>query len=130
VRISDKFSTGLLRVNLIFSSHNYGPVNSPALGVVNPIDDEENQGLNSLSPESSRHLKTMIIEPEDFSGDHSNRWKKGSFPAIGTAEHTALVEAIRLNFPEIYENPVVPPSSREYRELASVSLVMSSSASA
>jgi hypothetical protein len=72
----------------------------------------------------------MIIEPEDFSGDDSCRWKKGSFPPIGTAEHTALVEAIRLNFPEIYENPVAPSSGREYRELSGLSAVMSSSASA
>jgi hypothetical protein len=67
----------------------------------------------------------MIIEPENFSGAHSYRWKKGSFPAIGTAEHIALVAAIRLNFPEIYDNPIYPPRGQEYRELPVLSSVSS-----
>lgn len=67
----------------------------------------------------------MIIEPENFSGDHSYRWKRGSFPAIGTAEHKALVAAIRLNFPEIYDNPICPPSGQEYCELPVMGAVIS-----
>jgi hypothetical protein len=43
-------------------------------------------------------------EPEDLSGDDPMCNENRRFPAIGTPEHTALVEAIKLNFPEIYMN--------------------------
>jgi hypothetical protein len=72
----------------------------------------------------------MLIEPENVSGDHSYRWKRGRFPAIGTAEHKALVAAIRLNFPEIYDNPICPPRGQEYREIPISSSVISPLASA
>jgi hypothetical protein len=48
--------------------------------------------------------QVMNAEPEDVSGDYSQFEEARRFPAIGTREHTALVEAIKLNFPEIYMN--------------------------
>jgi hypothetical protein len=45
------------------------------------------------------------VEPELLSRNRSLDMRARRYPAIGTPEHAALVSLIRLNFPEIYEDP-------------------------
>jgi hypothetical protein len=46
-------------------------------------------------------------EPEDLSKtDHFSKEAR-CFPTVGTREHAELIQAIMLNFPEIYEKAEV-----------------------
>ena len=47
-------------------------------------------------------------EPEDLSWTDRFSKEAGCFSALGIREHAALVQAIMLNFPEIYERTDVP----------------------
>jgi|CZKZ01.1.fsa_nt_gi hypothetical protein len=49
--------------------------------------------------------QVVNVEPEFLSKNRSVDMRGRRYPAIGTPEHAALVNLIRLNFPEIYEDP-------------------------
>lgn len=50
--------------------------------------------------------QVMRNEPENPIGDFALSKDARHVRAMGIHEHATLVEAIMLNFPEIYENPV------------------------
>ena len=49
------------------------------------------------------------VSQNDFGGNET--WR---IPAIGTPEHAALVDAIKQNFPEIYDDPNAPGNSEQF----------------
>jgi hypothetical protein len=53
-------------------------------------------------------------EPDPQSRNDMGSNEKRLFPAIGTPEHAALVEAIKVNFPEIYHTRETPGSDEKF----------------
>jgi hypothetical protein len=56
------------------------------------------------------------VEPELLSRNRSLGMRARRYPAIGTPEHAALVSLIKLNFPEIYEDPKDSQEERQHCE--------------
>ena len=65
--------------------------------------------------------QVMNVEPECPSRNRTADKKSWRYPAIGTPEHTALVDAIKLNFPEIYDHPNASGIRRQYGEPVALS---------
>jgi hypothetical protein len=61
--------------------------------------------------------QVVNVEPEYLSRSHSVDMRTRRYPVIGTPEHTALVNAIRLNFPEIYDEPNDTETGQQLFEL-------------
>ena len=60
--------------------------------------------------------QVVNVEPEFLSKNRSVDMRAWRYPAIGTPEHAALVSLIRLNFPEIYEDPEHSQNGHQVRE--------------
>ena len=58
------------------------------------------------------------VEPEALSRIEPEKRETAHLPQAGSIEHAALVDAIRLNFPEIYEAPDYARIGRPYGESA------------